>query len=81
MRFFVRTRYLETAETGQQAGNGDMVLIDIPIGQDQDIIAVPISAIYLQEQPVDSLFQTGIFIIRNRNHPGMETRLVKMTQL
>ena len=44
--FFRAHQVLGDSGHSQQAGDRDMILVDIPIGQDQDIIAVPIGAIH-----------------------------------
>ena len=58
---------------GQQTGNGDMILVNVPIGQNQDVRAVPISPVNVHEQPVDGLFQRGVFVVANGHGLHLET--------
>ena len=47
----------------QQAGDGDVVLVDAAVGQDDDVGPVLIGAVHLQKDPVDGLFQAGVLVI------------------
>ena len=58
---------------GQQTGNGDMILVNVPVGQNQDVRAVPISPVNVHEQPVDGLFQRGVFVVANGHGLHLET--------
>ena len=57
----------------KQGRNRHMVLIHAPVGDNQDIRAVPISTVRLHIQTIHGLLQAGIFIIGNRNHFYLET--------
>ena len=65
----------------QKAGDRDMILINVAVREDQYIGTLAIGTVHLQEQSVNSFFQTGIFIIIDRDHTGMKTRFVQMTNL
>ena len=58
---------------GQQTGNGDMILVNVPVGQNQDVRAVPVRPVNVHEQPVDGLFQRGVFVVANGHGLHLET--------
>ena len=58
----------------QQAGDGNVVFIDVPVGQDQDIGSVPVGPVNVHEQPVNGLFQRGILIVADGNGDHLEPR-------
>ena len=57
---------------GQQTGNGDMILINVPVGQNQDVRAVPVRPVNVHEQPVDGLFQWGVFVVADGHRLHLE---------
>ena len=52
----------------QQAGNGQMKFIQLPVRQDQDIRAVAIGAVHLDKQMLQRLLQADARVISNRDH-------------
>ena len=56
----------------QQAGDGHMVLVDVPIGQDDDVGPFLIGPVHLQEHPVDGLFQAGVLVVVDRDGGHLE---------
>ncbi len=58
----------------QQAGNGNVIFVDLPVGQDQNIRPVPVCPVNVHEQPVDGLLQGGIFIVADGNRLHLEPR-------
>ncbi len=53
-----------------------MVLVNIPVREDDNIDPAPVSPVHLQKQPVNGLFQRGVLIIGNGNHLHLKTRLL-----
>ena len=53
-----------------------MVLIDVAVRQDDDVHAITMRTIHLQEQAVNSLGQGSILIIGNRDHFHLESRFL-----
>ncbi len=62
----------------QQGGNGHMVLVNIPVREDDNVHPVPVGPVHLQKQPVNGFFQGGILIIGNGNHLHLKARLFHM---
>ena len=58
-----------------------MVLIDVTVRQDDDINAVTVRTVYLQEQAVDGLCQGGILIIGDRDYFYLESRFLHIFNL
>ena len=50
-----------------------MVFVYAPVGENQNIRAVPIGAVGFHKQPVDRFFQTCILIIGNRQHGSLKS--------
>ena len=47
----------------QQAGDGDMVLINFAVRQNQDVGTIAVGAVHIHEQAVNGLFQVGVLIV------------------
>ena len=58
----------------QQAGDGHMVLVNVPVGQDDDVRTLFISAVYLQENAVDGLFEAGVLVVVDGDSGDFEAR-------
>ena len=56
----------------QQAGNGDMVLVNVAVRQNQDVGAVAVGAVHIDKQPVDGFFQIGIFVVADGQRYDLE---------
>ena len=72
---------LRDGRHGQQAGDGDMVFVDVPVGQDDDVGTVLICAVHFQEDAVDGLFQAGILVVVDGNGRDLEARHVHVFDL
>ena len=58
----------------QQAGDGHMVLVNVPVGQDDDVGTLFISAVYLKEDAVDGLFEAGVLVVVDGDSGDFEAR-------
>ena len=58
-----------------------MVLIDVTVGQNDDVDAVAVGTVYLQEQTVDGLGQGRILIIGDRDYFYLEARFLHIFNL
>ena len=47
----------------QKAGDGDMVLINFAVRQNQDVGTIAVGAVHINEQAVNGLFQVGVLIV------------------
>ena len=56
----------------QQAGDGNMVLVDVAVREDDDVGTVLVGAVHLQEYAVDGLFQAGVLIVIDGHRGGLE---------
>ena len=56
----------------QQAGNGDMVLVNVAVRQNQDVGAVAVGAVHIDKQPVDGLFQIGVLVVADGQRYDLE---------
>ncbi len=65
---------LRDGRHGQQAGDGDMVFVDVPVGQDDDVGTVLICAVHFQEDAVDGLFQAGDLVVVDGDGGHLEAR-------
>ena len=52
----------------QQGRDGHVVLVDAPVGEDQDVGPVPVGPVRLQKQVVDGPLQGRVLIIDDGNH-------------
>ena len=66
---------------GQQAGDGNMVLVDVAVREDDDVGTVLVGAVHLQEYAVDGLFQAGVLIVIDGHRGGLETGHVHVLDL
>ena len=58
----------------QKRRNRHVILIDIPIGENDNIRPIPVCPVDLQEQSVNRFFQGCVLIIGDRNDFRLETR-------
>ena len=49
-----------------------MIFVNVSVGQNQDVRAVPVSPVNVHEQPVDGLFQGGVFIVADGHRLHLE---------
>lgn len=59
----------------QQRRNRHVILINIPVRQNDDVRSLSVGPVNLQKQPVNGLFQRGILIIGNGNNLNPKARL------
>ena len=79
--FFGADEILGNRRNRQQTGNGHMVFIHIPVGQDDDVRTLLVGAVDLQEYPVDGLFQTGVLVVVDGHRSHLEARHVHILDL
>ena len=65
----------------QQTGDGHMVLVDVAVGQDDDVCPVLVGAVHFEEDAVDGLFEAGILIVVDGNGRDLEARHVHVLDL
>ena len=58
-----------------------MILVDIPVRQNDDIGPCPVSPVHLQKQPVNGFLQGGILVISNGDNLHLEARLFHILDL
>ena len=58
-----------------------MVFIDVTVRQDDDVDAVAVRTVYLQEQALNRLGQGSILIIGDRDHFYLEARFLHIFNL
>ena len=56
----------------QQAGNGDMVLVNVAVRQNQDVGTVAVGAVHINKQPVDGFFQIGVLVVADGQRHNFE---------
>ena len=66
---------------GQQAGDGNMVLVNVAVREDDDVGTVLVGAVHLQEDAVDGLFQAGVLIVIDGHRGGLEAGHVHVLDL
>ena len=47
----------------QQAGDGHVVFVDLPVREDQDVGAVPVGTVHIHEQTLDGFLQIGVLVV------------------
>ena len=57
----------------QQTGNGHMVFVDFPVGQNQNVGSVPVGSVNIHKEPLDGLFQRGVLIVADGNRLHLES--------
>ena len=57
---------------GQQTGDGDMVFVDVAVGQDDDVRPVLVGAVHFEEHAVDGLFKAGVLVVVDGNGRDLE---------
>ena len=58
-----------------------MVFVDVPVGQDDDVGALLVGTVHLQEHPVDGLFQAGVLVVVDGDGGHLEARDVHVLDL
>ena len=58
-----------------------MVLINVAVGQDDDIGPVLVGAVHFQEDPVNGLFQAGVLVVVDGHRGHLEARHVHVLDL
>ena len=56
----------------KQRRNCKAVLVNSPVGENQDVRAVRACLVRLNKQAVDRLFEPCVFIVKNRDHSYLE---------
>ena len=56
----------------QQAGNGDVVLVNVAVGEDQDVRAIAVGAVNIDKQAVDGLFEVGVLVVADGQRHNLE---------
>ena len=66
---------------GKQGGNRHVVFIHPPVRQNDDIGAVPVGPVHLNEEPVQGIFQGGVFVVQQADGLHPEARAVHIPDL
>ena len=56
----------------QQAGNGDVVLVNVTVRQNQDVRAVAVGAVHIDKQALNGLFQVGVLVVADGQRHDLE---------
>ena len=56
----------------QKAGDGDVVLVNVAVGQNQDVGTVAVGAVHIDKQAVNGLFQVSVLVVADRQRHDLE---------
>ena len=57
---------------GQQAGDGHVVLVNVTVGENQDVGTIAVGAVDIDKQAVDGLLQIGVLVVADGKRDHLE---------